>query len=539
MQLKDNDILGLVVWGTKGSKGKAVIFSSNIADSADTISSRLTDIQGDVSYQGIDHEFYRIDNNPIFKSLSIIHSIHDSFGRPGFIAITIVIPQGKTFEKNNSQKLLQKLMKLYLDNYVETDIISKKIKPSEREDVVLFEEEIRNFSYKFIRDSFYSSTIPKGNCYLKYKNETELDELFQNFNREDLKQYEKILLLPGESNDLTENVNFTELAPVQKKIKLRISVRDEVEDLIYGAMLLVTGLGNNTQKFACDIDNVIDVPNGTSIIVKAEKEGYESNIKYYTASSSPTGIFENDELLIKLSKIKKTEKAFVPTNKPDSSKPNGGKEIEDDLKKSELILKFCAGLIALLVIMFLVWYFIFPDPLPKPGPQTDPIVFVKPSENSDSLKADVDMKAAADSLKKNFKNFQRARSKDISQYIIMKSQFDDYFNKYPGIGKTEARDMYEKYSNLWKQDSAKMFKENVDDKIEDPKTIADGIYKDSIPITENKNSQKNSAAKNAKAVNKNSRNSSNNVNSQIEPKKKKKVVGKVKVIEINKNKLPT
>ena len=243
MELLDNSNLGLIIWGTK--RGKSVFLSSNLAENADDLNKQLSDIQSFTSFQRVGHEFYCFDLHQNFKGVSIIYSLNDALSRMGYLVVTLVIPRNKTFRENqnNSRRLLKQLLDLYMEKYVISEFITKTINPTAREDVGLFESVLRSSRSELVpADNFSVAKVP-GACYLKFNDEIELDDIFEHYEREELRAYEKVFVLPNVSNDLSANINFTELPPAERKVTLKIRTLDR------GGMLYNVTLNIEASKF--------------------------------------------------------------------------------------------------------------------------------------------------------------------------------------------------------------------------------------------------------------------------------------------------
>src|SRR5437868_1854503 len=222
MELLDPRRLGLVISGTK--RGKSVFLSSNLAESLESLNSQLADIRSFASFQRGDHEYYCFDFNSNFKAISIIYTLNDALGRIGYLEITLVIPQNKTFAegRNNGLSLLKQLLETYMSRYVVAEFVTKTINPAIREDVTVFESVLDEYYTELVQADYPNISKSSGTCYLKYKDEADLNQVFENYDREELRNFEKVFVMPDVANDLTANVSFTELPPVQKKVKLTI-----------------------------------------------------------------------------------------------------------------------------------------------------------------------------------------------------------------------------------------------------------------------------------------------------------------------------
>ena len=368
MQLSDKSTLGLIIWGTK--RGKSVFLSFNMAESNEELNSQMDDVQSSISFQRINHEFYSFQVNNQYKTISIINSLNDALNRIGFLAVTLVIPGNKTFKNNRSKELLKKLLQVYTEKYVVADYVTKTINPNVREDISIFENILKQFSYEFVApDDQWATTAraAKGSCFIKFNDETELDEIFQNYDREQFRQYERVIVLPNVTNDLTANVSFTDLPPVEKKIKLIIRTQDQEGNILTGVSLELRGQRIGQQRLVANPEASVTIPANEQVTISAEKAGYFGMI--YTPQDVQNAITVYAAVLqISLRKIEQTKPKFYDGGNTSSTASGGGTKntntgnnAQAADQKQKRMLYLVVGLLICLVAS-LVYIFIFREP---------------------------------------------------------------------------------------------------------------------------------------------------------------------------------
>jgi len=381
MQLLDKSKLGLVIWGTK--RGKSVFLSSNLAESTEELNRQLLDIQSYTSFQRVNHEFYCFDHNHGFKAVSIIYSINDALSRIGYLAVTLVIPNDKTFRENQNHtcKLLKDLLQLYMDKYVVSDYVTKTINPSIREDVGLFENLLNNSRCDWVpaENSPVAAKASVNTCYLQFRDEDDLNEIFQHYDRDELRPYDKVFVLPNIQNDLTANINFTTLPRAEKKVTLKIRTLGE-DGILYGVTLALNGEKTGSKRISCDGETSIVVPRSEKMSIVAEFHGYKSRSVYEHEVSNAINNFPA-VLTINLEKIPQPK----PKPKPPVEDTGSGwgstipKEKPVDRRGSKMPAdpnkykwKYLGIIVLVVAALTIAGYFILRSSGPDPANPTQP-----------------------------------------------------------------------------------------------------------------------------------------------------------------------
>ncbi len=281
MLINDINKPALIVWGTK--RGKSVFFSSNLLETNEELNNQLKDIQLNISFQRIDHDFYSFDFTKESKFITIIRSLNDALGRVGYLAISLVIDASRTFgNEDDLVGILKRLLDEYVQKYVISDYTRKTINAAIREDVPAFEFILRNSNLKLEDEQGLmrgqQQKEPKGVVFLNYQDEVKLREIIKHFDRQELRGYERVLVLPEGQNDLTANISFTILAPVKKKILYKFKFFDEQDNLLYDVSCVIQSDRRGLNTFTCDAEYDEICEEGEQINLKVAKKGYKSMV---------------------------------------------------------------------------------------------------------------------------------------------------------------------------------------------------------------------------------------------------------------------
>jgi len=365
MLINDINKTALIVWGTK--RGKSVFFSSNLLETNEELNNQLKDIQLNISFQRIDHDFYSFDFTKDCKFITIIRSLNDALGRVGYLAISMVIDASKTFRKEDD---LVGVLKILLDEYVRKYVISdytrKTINAAIREDVLAFEVIIKNSNLKLEDEQGLmrgqQQKEPKGVVFLNYEDEEKLKEIIKHFDREELRGYERVLVLPEGQNDLTANISFTTLAPVKKKIHYKFKFFDEQDNLLYDVICVSQSDRRGLNTFTCDAEHNEICEEGEQLNLKVEKKGYITRVvSAYDIMSNAVPYDRFSVLKVKLAEqelpvniTRQTELRQKVGNK--SSSGGGGKRSTHQGSNGPSAKKIAIAIMGLLLVIFcLVW----------------------------------------------------------------------------------------------------------------------------------------------------------------------------------------
>lgn len=309
MRFKDENILGLVAWGTK--RGKKVFFSDNIADETEAIDNALYDIHSAVQFFGVNLTFYSFERNAEYESFTIYRTIYDWANRLGYYAVSVFLPAGKIVATENIPGLLKSLSASYWEKYIAPNPVSNRIREDVKEDPRSFVAEITDIKYKLSPLQTTNTVFGVQKCVLKFIDEVDLKSIFEDRRREELTKYGQVFVLPAGQQGLICNFEVLTLPPVERKIRLIIKTYGYISEN-ESKLLLDTKLIVHKNKDLIFNDKVhggsYEVPGlllRDKLQVIAEKDGYNREvIKESTVKDIVSLLFDKDskspELPIKL-----------------------------------------------------------------------------------------------------------------------------------------------------------------------------------------------------------------------------------------------
>lgn len=167
--------VGLIVWGTEMGKYD-FFYSDNLDDLKDkAIRHSRRDIRGKrIEISSTKIRFYSFEFTLLYKVCTIYYTLYDEKGRNGYLALSIYMPLDETF-KEGVYSILQTLLKIYQDNYINSNLKIKNIK----EDTTLFFKAIPDtipIEQKFKRPT---SFLNENNGYIYFDDEEEVHHFFE------------------------------------------------------------------------------------------------------------------------------------------------------------------------------------------------------------------------------------------------------------------------------------------------------------------------------------------------------------------------
>jgi len=174
--------------GTK--LGAGTFMSHNINEDLSYINDKImVDIRGENI--GIrppfNQVFFGITHTANYTLLNCFRTIQDFVERPGFYAISIVLPPNKSMMPGKAVELLRKLNDLYYDMYVKPNTaFNCQILKDVEENKNIFVDIASSPNYNIINADSSISYNQKSQIAYKYNNEQELNQLFDFCHRDEL-----------------------------------------------------------------------------------------------------------------------------------------------------------------------------------------------------------------------------------------------------------------------------------------------------------------------------------------------------------------
>lgn len=130
-----NNLPAIVLSGTK--RGKQIFFKEGVAGELSDIDAYVLDIRSSVQWDNVNLVFYGIEQGENFTSFSVYKTIRDWANRPGYCAVSLVIPKEKKLTSNTDIKsILDDMLKIYVDRYIEAQ--TYRIKEDAKESIEPF-----------------------------------------------------------------------------------------------------------------------------------------------------------------------------------------------------------------------------------------------------------------------------------------------------------------------------------------------------------------------------------------------------------------
>jgi hypothetical protein len=227
MKLTNPEFCGLLVWGTK--RGLIPFFHFGL----DIEESELERLHGDNDIRNhninpaepYDRLFYGIDQ---YSGMVLIHqfrTIIDYVDRPGFFAVTLVMPAGRGLAAGTTLPLLNQLSDKYHQLYVQGSAKPNQIRIGITEDSSLFGEILRLAVNRLISipSDAVRSVVPKQ-AFI-YSSAAELSAIFDHQGREEIRSVKKLFLFAdGMRNLCPREIPLGILPPPPRRTDIELEV---------------------------------------------------------------------------------------------------------------------------------------------------------------------------------------------------------------------------------------------------------------------------------------------------------------------------
>ncbi|MBS1664765.1 MAG: hypothetical protein JST68_27210 [Bacteroidetes bacterium] len=278
MKLRDNTTCGLIAWGTK--QGVEEFFACNFLEKETRRDYGLYDIRLSFQFSGPKFSFYCIEHFPDYSRITIYRTIIDWVGRAGFYAMTIVIPAGLTFrENNNIGELLSVLSDNYWSRYIASGPRPNMIDHEVIEDSQLFAAIIDDNKYRLIaNEEDPRSSDGEEVCIVRYKDETALSAIFENYEGEEFFKYKRVFLLPTETPTITSKLSEVSLTPSPKYYFKIVALEESSGDYLFNIYYSCIRNGQQVLKNECSYEGDYNIKTGITrrdqLKITLEKTGY-------------------------------------------------------------------------------------------------------------------------------------------------------------------------------------------------------------------------------------------------------------------------
>ena len=252
MDVSSNNI-EIAVWGLK--LGHQIFFNSSGLDAGShEVVDVLEDIRGVVNFSSPGISFHSVELSDRYQIFSVYRTIYDWVGREGYFAISLFVPQGKAMAPGKCLELLQELLRLYENNYIDE---RNKIK-NYKEDIALFTREIEKVG------SLVPAPPPvvkgSGNRYARvsYSGKADLERFLDSPSRQEYAAFKEIFFIDDADTRLrlSPNVVTLDVSPVVSTLSFTVTTTlpdGKKYDLIPAGLLFKV----NNQPVSPQIDKIL------------------------------------------------------------------------------------------------------------------------------------------------------------------------------------------------------------------------------------------------------------------------------------------
>jgi hypothetical protein len=451
MKLINSNKIGLIFHGTK--RGKDVFLSINVGNTLTELSDKrsgahVTDVREE-NYPYSDFEsYYIIEAKDEVHVISLIKSISDFLGRPGYLAVAIVLSKKYKLDAKKISEVLQKLLSIYQDNYFEESNNPIKIDTQKQENPALFENALHEYSLFLTpinNNSLRHSNFKKENsALLVFKNEDELLPLLNHYNRKEIANYEKVFFMPESNIKLLTNKDAITFPPIRKDIKLSITVAEDNGGLYDVTITISDEEDRRLDNRKCNLkEDFLLQSENYKLRIKAEKTGFNTYQETITIDNSVRNKYDLEstcfhKLDIKLKAIHRTqelperekeriereriEKERIEKERIEREKVEREKVERERIKKDKKFLKrvrysIAAGFTA--IIGCLIYFFII---IPNENESKEKELLNKYLKDDTLINSFPRFNLTIDKLVTNSFNLNKFKKKHENEFKILSNQ---------------------------------------------------------------------------------------------------------------------
>ncbi len=229
MEINNENIFALIVWGTTG--GAKCFFSNNINEKTIKLD-KLDVVREHIFADKTNIKFYCIEQSQEYNSFTIYRTIKDNLGRPGYYAISLLFSANKNIPDAFSYIILDTLSDNFFTKFVDKSNgkIDEKINNLNIEIQTEFAPQISNFNsatWQLVDEDIKSKIIRKEKCVIKYKDNTDLDTIFKNYQDDELINYSHVFYLPINETTLSTNLSIKPFPKFEEKYSLEIRIKEK------------------------------------------------------------------------------------------------------------------------------------------------------------------------------------------------------------------------------------------------------------------------------------------------------------------------
>jgi hypothetical protein len=312
-----------MVWGTKQGLQPFFSFGVELSEDSQIAMHGRNDLRNHnfKTSDAFSRTFYGIDESEGHRLVHQFKTIIDDTERPGFIAVTLVIPVGKRMNDGMCLQLLNHLTDKFSESYLQPKGSTYRIIRKNVEDTSLFGSILREPIYRLSDEMAPSTSGKVARACFTYSNQEELSSVFDRLNRSEIRAVEKLFLLSESmSGILPQGMSFSAVpAPVNTHVlEIRVNASDGL--WIEKPRVYVT-MNGSFIKPIISVDGVILIERvryDDRVDLKIEYDGYKSqNIRYPYDFSLNSGMDAHPErILRKTVRLEKLEKVSDGGFKP-------------------------------------------------------------------------------------------------------------------------------------------------------------------------------------------------------------------------------
>ena len=176
-----------------------------------------------------DRTFYGIDQHNGMTLLHQFRTIIDHVNRPGFYAVSLVMPSGKGLADGKSVQLLNRLSDHYHQLYVQGGTVANQIRIGVTEDATAFGDILRSPEFKLDTIAVDAARNVTPKQAFTYSSSVELSAIFDQQGREEIRSVKKLFLFSDSMRSICPReipLGLLPPPPVRYDLELQVSGAD-------------------------------------------------------------------------------------------------------------------------------------------------------------------------------------------------------------------------------------------------------------------------------------------------------------------------